>query len=263
MNIVYLKDGRKANLVAKTETGYIVDPFIKGVRYEEDDEEEYEELSGNIQQVDEVYKAPPVALISEEVRQLAAKADELGHLIEQRNQEFNRAKYELQQIKKTLNDAGKMVINRSEFTKAKRLIVWIKGHIAPRIMDVKNNLKLTISYTISQYEATEKCWAYSCWSDNEERWSSYSEYFDPEYGIKTDLTDEEILSITHERQKKNEYDSSAINRADEHWLTPENLEKKKEFDLKRNERDLIAAENELLKIQEKVDRLRTKTTQPA
>jgi hypothetical protein len=261
MNIIYLKDGTKANLITKTDKGYVVDPYQSYHDYETKDE--YEEPSGNIMLVDKVYESAPMNVIEEEYKQTLLKLEEQrGALTIVRNA-CQKAEHELEIIKRQKTDLSKLIINRKELKEAKRLIVWIKGQIAPRIMDSTNRLKLTISYTISQYNSEEKCWAYSCWDDCDQRWSSYSEYFDPEYGIKTDLTDEEILSITHDRQRNNEYDSHAINRTDEKWLTPENLEKKKEFDLNRNERDLIAAENELLKIQERIDRLRSKTLQIA
>jgi hypothetical protein len=257
MQIVYLKDGTKAKLITKADSGYIVDPLIICVPYDGDEgDNEVQELSGLIQQVDQVYDSPPRAAMHEEIKKLQSAADELGELVSQRTLEFNRVKYELEKIKKTVTDAGKMIINRQELKSAKRLVVWIKGRVAPRIMDDNNRLKLTISYTISQYSAEEKCWAYGCWDDSDERWSSYSEYFDPEYGIKTDLSDDEILSITHERQMKNQFDSSELNRVDDKWLTPANIELKRAALVKINERALVIAEEELQKAQQKYNRLK-------
>jgi hypothetical protein len=260
MNIVYLKDGTKANLVTKTEMGYVVDPFRSYHDYETKDE--YEEPSGSIMLVDKVFESAPKEVVEEEYKQIRAKVEEQEKLLQEKMSEFNRAKIELSQTQTAKTNAAKMIINRSELKAAKRLTIWIKDQIAPRIMDVKNSLKLTISYDISQYQSTEKCWSYSCWSDTEERWSSYSEYFDSEYGIKADLTDEEIMAITLERQRKNVFDSHCIMRTDDKWLTPENLEKSNDMQEKRKQRDLIDAENELVKIQEKIDKLRAKSLQP-
>lgn len=253
MQTVYLKDGTKANLITTTEKGYVVDPYVTYHDYESKDE--YEETSGDVRLVDKVYESAPKDVIEEEYRQILLKIDQQEKSLQEKRSELSKMQSEVNQLQSTKTTLSKLIINRQELTKAKRLIVWIKGHIAPRIMDVKNSLKLTISYSISQYGAEEKCWAYSCWSDSEERWSNYSEYFDPVYGIKADLTDEEILSITHERQAGNKFDSYIFSRTDDKWLTPESLvEKKRLMELDR-QRDFARAESELKKAQEAYDRL--------
>ncbi|HWJ30457.1 MAG TPA: hypothetical protein VNS32_28245, partial [Flavisolibacter sp.] len=229
----------------------------------DDEGEIFTEPSGRVEIVDKVYTKAPAEVINEEFKQIAEKVAEQENLLREKRDELSKAQYEVNQLQKMKTDLSKLLINRQELIKAKRLVVWIKGHIAPRIMDVKNNLKLTISYSISQYQAEEKCWAYSCWADSEERWSSYSEYFDPVYRIKADLTDEEILTITHERQKGNEYSSHIFSRTDDKWLTPESLvEKKRLMELDRV-RDLERAEVELKKAQATYNRLAGKEVSEA
>lgn len=263
MQTVYLKDGTKAALIAKTEKGYVVDPIevYRNWISEDEESEEYEEPSGNVKMVDAVYSIAPKEVVEGEYGEILKKVEEQEKILQEKISEVSKIKHELRQLEQTKTNTAKMIFNRNELVNAKRLIVWIRGKIAPRIMDKKNSLKLTVSYIISQYGSIEeKCWAYSAWSDNrdEERWSSYSEYFDPEYGIKADLTDEEILQITHERQMKNseKFDNWEIERCDERWLTPQNIEKKYALIEKSNENALKNAEQELIKAQEKVDKLK-------
>lgn len=258
MQTVYLADGTKANLITKTDKGFVVDPINVYQDYES--EEEYEESTGNVKMVDKVYEKPPTEVIEEEYKLIKQKVKDQCVLLSEKMAELNRAKYELSQVQQQKTDAAKMIINRSELVNAKRLIVWIKGWIAPRIMDVKSSLKLTISYTISRYEGEEKCWAYGTWSDydGDKAWSKYSEYFDPAYGIKADLTDEEILQITHERQNKNEFGEWEISRTDEKWLTSRNIEKRNAHIEQANKNELKNAENDLKIAQEKYNLLLSK-----
>jgi hypothetical protein len=261
---VYLKDGTKAALVAQTDKGYVVDPIevYRNYMSEDEESEEYEETSGKVKLVDAVYAVAPKDVIEEEYKQILQKVEEQEKLLIEKRSELSKAKHELSQIERQKTDLSKMIINRTEIVNAKRLIVWIKGRIAPRIMDVKSSLKLTVSYSISRYAGAgeEKCWAYSAWSDydGDKAWSTYSEYFDPTYGIKADLTDEEILEITHNRQMNDikEFDNWEIERCDEKWLTHQNIERKRSIIEKSNETAIRNAEQELITLQEKINKLK-------
>lgn len=255
MEIVFLEDGRQAKLIAKTDKGYVVDPMAVYQDYET--EEEYTEETGNVVQVSKVFKVAPLDVVNAEYKEVLDKIAEQEAVLCQKRSELSKAKHELSQIEKQKTDLGKMIINRTELVNAKRLIVWIKDRIAPRVMDVRSSLKLIISYTVSRYESEEKCWAYSTWSDyeNDKGWSTYSEYFDPEYGVKADLTDDEILQITHQRQLKNKFDSYALKSTDPKWLTPENIEKRSELNEQENKNMLKVAEKNLAEAQEKYNKL--------
>jgi hypothetical protein len=253
MQTVYLKDGTKANLIAKTDKGYVVDPINVYQDYESD--EEYEDSTGEVKMVDKVYEKPPIEVIEEEYKQILQKVDEQEKLLKEKTSELTRIKFELAQLTQQKTDAAKMIFNRSELANAKRLIVWIKDRIIPRIMDNKGDLKLNISYKISRYKTEERCWA-SAWCDYNDNWSSYSEYFDEKYGVKADLTDEEILQITFERQEREIFDEREIEMVDEKWLTPKNIDKKKAYIERSNINALKAAERDLKAAQEKLDKLK-------
>lgn len=259
MQTVYLKDGRMADLVTKTDKGYLVDPYITWTDY---DGQEESAPSGSVELVPEIYNTAPVELIEAEYKKVLERVEEQEKVWEERQKELQKINHELGILRSQKTDAAKVIFNRQELTTAKRLIVWIKGEIPPRIMDKTNPLKLTISYSISQYRVEEKCWAYGAWSENssEERWSTYSEHFDEKYGIKVDLTDEEILEITHKRQMEYEFESWLIERTNEKWLTPENVIKRNEAIEKSNEHALKNAEQELINIQAKIDKLKNSLT---
>lgn len=253
MQEIFLKDGRIADLVAKTEKGYIVDPHR--IYHDYETKEEYTEASGRVEVVDEVFESSPRDLIEAEYQQVLAKVEEKELVLEEKSKELRTVEYELKQIQKQKTDAAKMIINREELTKAKRLTIWIRDQIEPKIMDVKNPLKLTISYNVSQWDKTEEnCWFYACYTDH---WSSYGEYYDPIYGIKADLSDEEILQITHERQSSVKFEPHSITCTADKWLTPENLQKKAEILANDKVNELKRAEAELIITQQKIEKLKS------
>lgn len=253
MQTVYLKDGTKANLIAKTDKGYVVDPINVYQDYES--EEEYEDSTGEVKMVDKVYEKPPIEVIEEEYKQILQKVEEQEKLLKEKTSELTRTRFELAQLMQQKTDTAEMIFNRSELANAKRLVVWIKGNIAPRIMDVNSDTQLTISYTISKYKAEERCWA-SVWNEYNDNWSTYSERFDEKYGIRADLTDEEILKITLDRQDCEHFDNRDIETVDEKWLTAKNIEKKKAYIERCNINALKAAERDLKAAQEKLDKLK-------
>jgi hydroxymethylpyrimidine pyrophosphatase-like HAD family hydrolase len=201
-------------------------------------------------------------VINDQIRQLQEVENALNRSIADKKQELSGLTRTIELTKKTVTDAGKMIFNRSEIQNAKRLIVWIDGYISPRVMDVKKNLKLTISYTISQWgDMTEKCWSQSCWNDADgsERWSGYNEYFDPKYGIKFDLSDEQIMEITYERQRNFRFDENKIAITPDEYLTIDNLQRKREYEANKKVRTIEQAKKDLEKAQEQYTKLIAET----
>lgn len=258
MTTVFLKDGTQANLVASTDDGYVVDP----IRIYQDEEtgEEYTEPSGKVRVVDKVYAHAPVLAINEEFKQISLKVEEQEKLLREKRSELSQLEHK---IKNLTTDLSRYIINREELRLAKRLILFDKDGIAPKVLDGLRSRKFTVSYEISQYKGEEKCWSYHLWTEDRESGSwSNSTYFDPEYGIMVDLTDEQIKEKTFERQNKRGIKGfGCIATTPDEWLCPEFLAEKKRLNEQSRLNAITRAEEELLKAKANYDRLVNKATE--
>lgn len=256
MQTIFLKDGTQANLITKTDKGYVVDPIEIYKDY--DSKEEYAEPSGNVIMVDKVYDAAPLPVIQEEYKSILQKVEEQENILEEKRKEFRQLEYEISRIKNTKTDINRYIINREQLRNAKRLIVFADHQIVPRILDGKESHKFTVSYEISQYQNEERCWVAKLWSEARNSGWSGTDYFDAEYGIKVDLTDEEIKALALERLSKKVkgyfHDHSLLSCPDE-WLTPDYIELKRQKKEWSDLAELTKAEKELKSAQEKYDRL--------
>lgn len=256
MQTIFLKDGTQANLITKTDKGYVVDPVEIYRDYET--KEEYAEPSGNVLLVDKVYDAAPIAVIQEEYKEILSKVEEQEKILEEKRQAIRQADSELNRIKNQKTDVSRYIINREELRTAERLILFVSGQILPRVLDGKASHKFSVSYEISQYKGEERCWAYKLWSENRDSGWSTSDYFDEQYGIKTNLTDEEIKALSLDRLSKkkiSDIHESALLSCPDEWLLPEWIEAKRDKKDRNDQHELNRAKEELTKAQEKFDRI--------
>lgn len=257
MEIVFLEDGRQARLIAKTDKGYVVDPMAVYRDYET--EEEYTEETGNVIQVAKVFKVAPVEIVNAEFKAILDKITEQEDILREKRNELSQLEYK---IKNTVTQVDRYIINREHLRLAKRLVVFQKDAIAPMIMGGDKSYKFTVSYEISQYQNEERCWVSSLWNeDRNSNWGS-SQYFDAEYGIMVDLTDEQIKEITFERQNKRglkAFNENQIVHTVDEWLTPLFQDEKKRLIEFNKGAQLRYATEELKKAQENYDRLVNKT----
>jgi hypothetical protein len=186
------------------------------------------------------------------------RVSEQEKIWKERQKELQQINADVARLRNQKTDLSRYIINREELRTAKRLILWPTSQIAPRIMDGKSSHRFTVSYEISQYQSKERIWCYKLWTEGSDLWSS-SEYFDEKYGIKIDLTDEEILQLTHERlpRFKTEYHSwrHTLMFTPDEWLTAEAIDEKAKLKDKEREDSLQKALNELKDAQERVDKL--------
>lgn len=253
MELVYLEDGRQAKMIAKTDKGYVVDPLAVYQDYET--EEEYAEPSGKVVQVAKVFKVAPVEVVNAEYKAILDKIAEAEQQVREKRNELSQLEYT---VKNTKTDIDRYIINREQLRLAKRLIAFDKNAIVPKVMGGDKSHKFTVSYEISQYKNEERCWVSSLWSENKDSTWSSSNYFDAEYGIMTDLTDDEIKAITFERQTKHGikyfYENQIMHTGDE-WLTPEFQAEKKRLIELNSTREFEKAKDELKKAQENYNKL--------
>lgn len=262
MKTVYLKDGTQANLITKTDQGYLVDPYFLIHGYEGE-----EEImpSGNLKIVSEVFEKAPIEVIDSQYKEIAKRAEEQRAILKANTEELQNLRNEVYKLQNQKTDLSKYIINRSELRNSKRLIAFEKDKIAPHVLDGSKSYKFTVTYEISQYKGEEKCWIYQLWSENSDRSWSSGNYFDPAYGIMIDLTDEEIKQITFDRQSKkgikgfNEY---VIAGTSDEWLMPEFIAEKKRLKDKQLVEQIERAKGELEQAKKKLASL-TKVEVPA
>lgn len=253
MEVVFLEDGRQANLIAKTEKGYVVDPLAIYQDYET--EEEYAEPSGKVLQVAKVFKVAPVDVVNAEYKAILGKITEAEQEVREKRSELNQLECK---IKNTITNIDRYIINREQLRLAKRLIVFRKDAIAPLVMDGSKSYEFTVSYKITQYKEEERCWVAELWDEDRSSRFNCTQYYDAEYGIMTDLTDEQIKAITFERQDKRGlkefYENQIVHTPDE-WLTPLFLAEKKRLIAFNKGAELRKVTEELEKAQKAYDRV--------
>jgi hypothetical protein len=257
----YLKDGRMADLITKTDKGYLVDPYIVWNDY---DGQAESAPSGVVELVSEVFITAPVEFIETEYKKVLERVNEQEKIWRDRQTELQKLNSEISILRNQKTDLSRYIINREELRTAKRLILWPTNEIVPRIMDGKESHKFSVSYEISQYIERERVWCYKGYTEqkNEGSWSSYSEYFDEQYGVKVDLTDEEILALTIERIHRFKKNSCSwpvvLLRTPDKWLSPEYIAEKAAIKEKNRIAEIEKAKGELDAAQKKLEILQAK-----
>lgn len=246
-----------ADVVTKTDKGYLVDPYVT-FKYYEDNEESAP--SGKVELVQEIFETPPTELIEAECQRIYDRMAIISAEKDKLEKEAGILRSEVSTLQKTKTDLGKLIINRSEIKNAKRIILFEKDKIPPFIMEEgKKITKINLSYQISQWENQERAWSYELgWGDS---WSS-GQYFDEDYNLMFDLTDEEILRIAKERQIKKVFPDWAIKSTPDQWLTEEMLKKKQ--CIKANERlaEIDRWNKEIVKANENLAKLNGQVKEP-
>lgn len=267
MSTVYLKDGSRATLVSKINDGFLVKRHLVCQKWNDDSEDEVEfiEESDQVEIVNEVFPKAPIDFIEAEYRRWLDKVSEQEKILSEIQKEKIALASEVLRLKNSKTDITRIIFNMEELRNAKRLTVFRRDRIEPHSIDPQNRLKLTISYEITSYGVGDQnCWVYNFYGDNNSgSWGS-SDYYDPQYGIMPDLTDEQIKEITINRLLKKDiggkegFSPWALTGCSDIWLTPEIIELKKKEMLKQSENDLKNAKAELEKHQKNVERLEAK-----
>lgn len=252
MKTIYLKDGRIADLITQTEKGYLVNPHIEwGFESERDSGP-----SGNVELVQEIFDTAPVDLIEKECQKVYDRMQIIASERDKLQEDKNSLWRDVEALKREKTNLSKLTFNRSDIKNAKRLVVFSDKQIAPVIYDPHNRHKLTLSIEITDYDPKIRAWIYKFYGD--ERYGS-GDYFDEKYGVRCDLTDEEVMALNLERLASKKWDDWDIIRTDDKWLTPEFIERKKEILSKEAAREIETTKKEIEKYQTKLIELEKKT----
>lgn len=249
METVFLKDGRAAVLVAKTDNLFIVEILHSFTSYEG---EEIIKKSGKMETVEEIFQAPPIEIFDEHLKLISRLADEKAVEVTALQLEALTLKGEIKGLKDQKTNLQKFIINRSELVNAKRIIMFNEREIAPVIMDGKTGIKFSINHVISQYEGKMRIWSYSIC---EEGYDGPSNYFDKNYGIYIDLTDEELLLLVRERAEKMKIDDWQLMETADKWLSLDLFRRKHSLIENEVKNEISRAKDEMEKSAKKYEQL--------
>ena len=241
---IYLKDGRVADLVTKTEKGYLVDPYCT-FKYYEDNEESAP--SGVIELAQEIFTEAPKELIEFECQKIHDRMAIISAEKDRLQQEKNILTQEVNILKKQKTDLTKLIFNRSDIKNAKRIVVFPKNEIAPMIYDQENRHKLALSIEVTDYDPKIRAWTYKFYGDD--RYGS-GDYFDEDYGVHCDLSDDEVMALNLKRLSERKFDNYIICRTADKWLTPDLIQRKQTLQNNEKIRERSNKEKQLQEIQE-------------
>ena len=260
MQTIFLKDGTQATLVSKIEDGFLVRKHIICEKYGDENPEEYFDESDKVEIVQEVFQKAPLDFIDAKYKKVAGDVEEQEKTLLEKWKELVYVQNQIRSLEYQKTNLAKLIINREELTKAKKLIAFKEGFILPTISGEKYGTKLTICFKISSYGAEES--VYACNAYDDDRWGN-DVRIDMEYGILVDLSDEEIKSLVIERLNKkpsNYFHDSQIESTPDEWLTPSYLERKNNF-VDRTKRNRVErAKRELEKAQLEYEQIQKELT---
>jgi len=223
--IVYLKDGSKANYESKLDDKkHLVSVWTTYYGYDGYEQEEYEDLGETII-VDEIFNKAPVQVVSKEIKKLEDVREEIIKEVQQLNIDKRKLSNYISQNTKF----RKHIINKKELMTAKSIAFFTQGSLEPTVLD-KGLRGLKIGMNISIFDDGERAWGYKIYEDS----SPYSEYLqDPNEDIIINPTSEILEQKTIERINKIT-DPSKIHilrwkSVDNKYLTKELLDYKNEL----------------------------------
>ena len=252
MEDVYLIDGRKARLISQSEGEYIVRPYLTYYPESEEDEEEYSEANGAIESVSKIFKRSPIEVIEEEYKIISDRVNKLNSEYEEKRKTLSTINQDIRKAENEKTNLERLIVNKSEIKNAKRIVFFEADAIEPFIFEpTSGNLKLSLYYDITLFGMEERVWGYTMsW----ERWDNGKRY-DPKYGLMFDISDEEILRLTLERQESMTISDWQLSRCADKWLSPSLKERKDKIISDNRERSIISLKAEIHKKQEELSKL--------
>jgi hypothetical protein len=261
---MYLENGTEVKVIEKISDTHAL---VKVTITERDFEGNWEEFYSDEVVYKRVYKTPPTVKVKENIAALLLKEKELlsttstlQDSIRKQSIELSNMNQKLVKIHNQTTDVNKMIYNRSQFKNTKRIVVWSDKVILPIIMEGEklskalHGFKIAIEYNI--FNGEERVWTSKLYH-KDSSWTS-STYFDQQYGIEFETTDEELEVKIKERvafYPIDHFGEYQIKDADPKYLTPELIEKKLTLMAIQKNKDKDNLERSIREAQEKLDNL--------
>lgn len=223
-NIYYLKSGEACQLKEKIGDRFIVNKLFS---YKDHDGDLCEVLSDTDTIVAEIYPSPLVSVIAEEISQLKIDKKAVEKELRDKETQLRLIKFDIAKETSTLVNNKNFIINKTEFLKAKRLVLFEKDRVMP--MDSASREKdirgLKISFEITLTENQERSWGYQLIYDS----FPNGRYLCPKYGYMINPTDEEVEERILLRLKELKFDDWEISRINDKYLDDAQKLRKKEY----------------------------------
>lgn len=254
---IYLKNGQEAELVGTFDGKYLVNPIATFSTYGGEGEQDWEELTGNLQLVDTVFEQPPVDKVNDDYLQVLRKISDKNRELAAVSEQVISVKRELDAVKRQHSDLSKWMIDLSIFKGAKR-IVWFKPEsLQPCIIEdePKREGGVYINFRASAFngEMKQHC-ATLDWEGRKE--SHYNEAIDMAAGIRVDLTDEQIIQWAMERNETldaSKFTSSyAMEKWDRKYFPPKFLQRLQELKVESDRNGKASIEKQIADLQERL-----------
>ena len=229
--IIYLKDGRKAALIEKVGSKYVVAPYYE---YENCTGGAYEDTGEEIL-VNEVFKLPPRAIFNGKIAALKRQIKDLDGERDKLALEVSQLKGEVTELKGTKTNLSRLIINREELLKADR-ITAIKDFEAIDLNKKSGyhsnqyGFSLSIGFCITEGKLTYET------SRLEEDGRGWGIYIDRDIGLLINKTDEEIKDVLRNKVANvTVTDADLIYNLADDLLTPELVARKAKLVAKESE----------------------------
>ncbi|MDD2284716.1 MAG: hypothetical protein PHU98_06395 [Mariniphaga sp.] len=202
----------------------------------------------NIILVSEVFDTPPKQKIDLEFL-------EASEMLSAAKMELSKINTQLQSVKKEKTDLNRLIINREDILKAKRITVFIGDKLEPTDAKIKtDNIRLSFEVGISNGKVN--VWHAKIYDD-----CNYSSgnFIDQKYGVMCDLTDEELLEITKKRIleiPKEKINVHHLITCHDKYLNPELIKRKKELMAEEQAKEIAKFEKIIYDYQVKLENLK-------
>lgn len=247
MNVVYLRNGEKCELIEKLSNGkFLVEHYFVYNGY--DEQSDYEQLSGSHVVVSEVFNNPPLAVIDNEVLEKEALLNNLKSAVSEMQAEERKLKHFISQIQKTKIDNEKYIINRTDLLNAKDVAVFHENKVMPTVKS-KQKYGLKLSIEIKMNTGEERVWSSQLYYEDDNYNSS--DYIDQKQGILIDPTDDELDAIILKRVDKLKSNLSKLVGVPEKYLTPDLIQSLKEQKELEKAKKISGIDVEIKKLEER------------
>lgn len=250
MEIVFLRGGDKCALHQKLDNNeFLVERYEEFQCYESGDYAE--ELSGVRFVVKEIFSSAPTTSLENSVKNLLEQQTTLAEEVMKLKGEKAQLDYQLANIKKTVIDKEKFIIDRSEILNAKEIVVFTNEGIMPiRKSDQMYGFRLVLTYEVRTGE--EVGWSYTLY--HEDGRFDYGKHIDKQDGYLINPTEDEVDAIIFSRVERYKDKLHMLERVPEKYLSDEIkvalVAEKKDKNKKELER-IESQINHLLKRKEK------------
>lgn len=185
--IVYLKDGKKARLLAELATGtFVVIPYMEFMSVDGP----YEDEGEAVIIVKEVFKEAPVEVIDERFKKAQKDLEQMLINKESIRQEIADAQSELDSIKRKGSQLNRLIVDRSELMDAERIYVFLKGEIEPKQVSRDHKKDGKIQFTFSVADGECQGWYCKYWGGSDS-WGNAND-IDMYYGFMINKTNDEM-----------------------------------------------------------------------